>query len=388
MAESPLPPTLPLYRCPECHTPVKANDMACETCGTNLALAAVLAERRTLAHLPHGSPKPAADLPRFGEFLILQGLITPDELRAGLARQREAAALGVSRTIGQTLVRMGCLTPDQLEQASIEQVKQLQRALDESRRQEEERVAERTAALELALRRLAELNELKANFVANISHELRTPLVPIRGYTDLLAGQILGPLTDRQRDAVDAIHRSGLRLEALINDLIQFASGVKGRLLINTTVLAMPDLTARLTEHFERRAAGLGLRLSVSVPDDLPLVQADAEKVHWAIYQLLDNAVKFTPAGGQVSLTVQAAPDRETVRVSVSDTGVGIPPERLEAAFQPFEQILTGKPVDGTGLGLALVKRIVEAHGSRVEVDSQPNAGSTFSFRLNAAPRP
>ena len=228
-----LPDTAPIFSCPQCHTPVRAGDTVCRSCGINLALAAVLAEGHTRASLPRtqaSNSRPTAELPRFGEFLVGQGYINPMQLRAGLARQRESAALGVHKAIGHTLVAMAAITGEQLEQASIQQVRQLQSALEENNRQLEQRVAERTEALEAAVHQLTELNELKANFIANISHELRTPLVPIKGFSDLLLNSSLGTLTDGQYEAVETINRSAQRLETLINQLIQFASSVKGKL--------------------------------------------------------------------------------------------------------------------------------------------------------------
>ena len=118
------------------------------------------------------------------------------------------------------------------------------------------------------------------------------------------------------------------------------------------------------------------------VPARLPLVRADAEKIYWVLYQLIDNGIKSTPAGGQVSF--EAAAGKNSMRLSVRDTGIGVSPDQLRLIFEPFSQAsdAPGQLVDGTGLGLALVKRIVEAHSARVEIESQPGHGSTFSFEL------
>jgi protein-histidine pros-kinase len=278
------------------------------------------------------------------------------------------------------------VTREQLEVAGIQQVKQLQTALEENNRQLEARVAERTQALQVMLHKFAELEEVKANFVANISHELRTPLVPIRGYSDLLLSRTLGPLTTPQHEAMEAISRSAKRLEELINELIQFASSVKGRMVINPTVIVMGDLTEPLWEYFGPRAEAAGISLRQDLPADLPMIRADAEKIYWVLFQLMDNAVKFTPEGGWVFLRAEARPPM--VRISVSDTGVGIKPEQVGHIFQAFHQAPpaeAGQVVDGTGLGLALVKRIVEAHDSKVEVTSRPKQGSTFTFELPIA---
>jgi signal transduction histidine kinase len=380
-----LPDTTPIFSCPQCHTPVRAGDTTCRSCGISLALAAVLAERYTRASLPGaepGSSQPTAALPRFGEFLVGQGYITAAQLQAGLARQRESAALGEHQTIGHVLVAIGAISRDQLDQAGIEQVRQLQAALEENNRQLERRVAEHTQALRAAVDQLTELNELKANFIANISHELRTPLVPIKGFSALLLNSSLGALSEGQLEAVQAINRSAERLETLITQLIQFASSVKGKMVIRPSILHLPDMLDPLWDYFLPRAQAAGVTLECDVPASLPLARADPEKIYWVLYQLLDNAIKFTPAGGQVVLSAAARADR--LRLSVRDTGVGISADHLPLIFEPFSQAVdgAGQLVDGTGLGLALAKRIVEAHDSRVEVESQAGQGSRFSFEL------
>ena len=379
--------TTPIFSCPQCQTPVRAGDTVCRSSGINLALGAVLAEGYTRATLRVPRPEPSgargtSELPRFGEFLVGQGYITAAELRAGLDRQREAAALGVRQAIGHTLVAMGVISRERLDEAGIQQVRQLQSALEENNRRLELRVAERTQALQAAVQQITELNEMKANFIANISHELRTPLVPIKGYSDLLLNGSLGGLSDTQLEAVQTISRSGLRLDTLINQLIQFASSVKGKLVVNPTIVHVPDLLEPLWDYFQPKADAAGVTLVRDVPDGLPLALADAEKMYWVLYQLLDNAIKFTQRGGQVSVSATAGP--ASLRLSVRDTGIGISPENLARIFEPFAQSsgTPGQLVDGTGLGLALVKRIVEAHNSRVEVDSQLGRGSTFAFEL------
>ena len=378
-----LPTTAPIFSCPQCHTPVRAGDTVCHSCGINLALGAALAEGYTSATRRMArSEARGAELPRFGEFLVSQGFITTAELRAGLDRQRESAAVGARQPIGHTLVAMGFISRERLDEAGIQQVRQLQLALEENNRRLERRVVERTQALQAAVQQITELNEMKANFIANISHELRTPLVPIRGFSDLLLNGSMGGLSETQREAIETISRSTVRLNTLINQLIQFASSVKGRLVVNPTIVHVPDLAEPLWDYFQPKADAAGVSLVRDVPDSLPLVLADAEKMYWVFYQLVDNAIKFTGRGGQVVVSAVAGP--ASMRLSVRDTGSGISPENLPLIFEPFAQAAStpGQLVDGTGLGLALVKRIVEAHNSRVEVESQLGQGSTFAFDL------
>jgi signal transduction histidine kinase len=390
MADQSAEPSL-TFACPQCRAPVRAGDILCPNCGVSLALAAVLAERQVISAMPAEAARPYETdviLPRFGEYLVTNGDIAEAQLQAALARQRESAAQGAHKTIGQILLEMGLVTREQLDRASLRQVQQLQAAYHNIIRQLEEHAARRTQELEQALGQLTELNALKANFVASISHELRTPFVPIKGYTDLLAAGSLGPLSPQQAEALEVVRRSVARLETLIQQLIQFASSVKGRMVINPTFFALADLLRRIEDYFAPRAAEKGIRLAVDCPPALPLAQADAEKIYWVLFQLLDNALKFTPEGGEVGLRAQARPAR--LRLSVRDTGPGIPPERLNAIFGAFRQLETapGQLTDGTGLGLALVRRIVEAHDSKIEVESEPGQGSLFAFELPIASQP
>jgi signal transduction histidine kinase len=206
--------------------------------------------------------------------------------------------------------------------------------------------------------------------------------MPIKGYTDLLLNGSLGMLTDGQYEGVEIINRSAQRLEALINQLIQFASSVKGKRMANPTILHVPDLVEPVWDYFQPKADAAGVRRVREVPASLPLARADAEKIYWVLYPLLDNAIKFTPAGRRAILAAQVGTD--LMRLSVRDTGIGIRPEKLGLIFEPFSQAAdgSGQWVDGSGRGLALVKRIVEAHDARVQVESRLGQGSLFAFEL------
>src|SRR5574337_717421 len=212
--ESRLSEVLTTLVCPQCGAPVTADDSQCPRCSVDLALAAALAERQVLASL---SPTPArpfvADviLPRFGEFLLNQHYITEDQLHAALTRQRESAAAGRKPTIGQVLLEMGVVTREQLDWASIQQVRQLQTTLQENNRQLEQAVNQNVQELRRALQKLNELNQLKANFVSTVTHELRTPLSHIQGYRDLLANGFLGPINTEQHEALEVIARATTR---------------------------------------------------------------------------------------------------------------------------------------------------------------------------------
>jgi len=373
--------------CPRCSATVGAGMPTCPACGIDVALAAVLLERQALSVIPAEPGTPFVGdvmLSRFGEFLMKRGYVTAGQLESALARQQEMAGAGVKETLGQVLLELRVMTREQLELASVEQVQELQNALRTANARLEQRVAERTRELEQAYRKLTELDQLKGNFIANVSHELRTPLTKIKGFNALLAAGDLGPLTGDQRQAVEVMGRGVTELERLVGDLIQFATGARGEMVLRPAAVPVADTLERAVEGCRDRAEARGLRLVCRPPAPGVRVRADEEKVRWALDQLLDNAIKFTPPGGTVEAGAERAGDR--VRLWVADTGPGISDARLPELFEPFHQLdgSSTRRQGGTGLGLALVKMIVTAHGSAVAVDSQPGRGSRFSFDLPA----
>ncbi len=378
---------VPVHNCPRCRAVVGPRDSTCPQCGVDLALAAVLMERLAISQMPTEPGTPyLADvlLPRFGEFLVKGGYLTEAQVEVALARQRELAGAGTRRTLGQVLLELGFVTRRELDLASVEQVQELQNALRQMNAQLEQRVAERTRELQHAYRKLADLDRLKGNFIANISHELRTPLTKIKGFTALLATEDLGPLTPDQDQALEVMGRGVEELEQLIVDLIQFASGARGEMLLRPTAFALGDLVEWIVANLSIRASKRGVTLEIDAPPDLPQVVGDAEKLRWVLNQLLDNALKFTEAGGRVRVVL--SPDGFVVRVSVEDTGTGIGPAHMSELFEPFHQLdgSTTRRQGGAGLGLALVKLIMEAHDTTIQVSSQPGVGTRFWFELPA----
>jgi len=266
----------------------------------------------------------------------------------------------------------------------VQQIQELQTALLDSNRELERRVAERTAELRRALERMTELNQLKANIVSNVSHELRTPLAQIKGYASLLADYSLGEVNGEQANALAVVLKASDRLQQLVDDLIQYAASARGEMVLNVGEVFLQRTVNEALSASAAKAAKGQVVVHGQVPGSLPPVQADEEKIRWVIFQLLDNAIKFTPTGGQV--TVSAHGDGPRVQVAVSDTGIGIPAERLPELFEPFHQLdgSSTRRYGGTGLGLALVQRIIEAHQGAVTVNSTLGQGSTFAFDLPA----
>ena len=326
-------------------------------------------------------------VPRIGDYLVSKGYISELDLQKALSYQQEMIAQGRTYLLGQAITDLKLLEREKLDQAVTEQIIQLRNALQAANRSLEERVQQRTAELQEALARLSELNQLKANFISNISHELRTPLTHVKGYVELLASESLGPLAEEQKHALKVSQQSTARLESLIDDLIMFSLASRGELSLKLESVDIGRLANMNVRAVEQKGKDRGVSVHAVLDKNLPLVQADSQKISWALGQLLDNAIKFTSSGGRVVLGVQ----RETanlVIVSVADTGIGIPPHRIEEIFEPFHQLdgSSTRKYGGTGIGLSLVRQIVEAHGSMLEVQSVDGKGSTFKFPLLTIP--
>ncbi|HAL16258.1 MAG TPA: hypothetical protein DCP32_05760 [Anaerolineaceae bacterium] len=326
---------------------------------------------------------PEVLVPRLGDYLIERQLITPKQLAYAL--QQQVAIRNNQQTvplIGELLVELGILKRSALDQAITEQVLQLRYALKENNRQLERRVQERTVELERALVRLSELNQLKSNFLANISHELRTPLTHLQGYIELIQTGDLGPLTHGQVNALDTIQRSTDRLSRLIEDLILFATSEKTEIPVLQDPTDLNILCTDVINQMQPKARDQKLQLILKICADGAMAYADREKIGWVVHQFLDNAVKFTPPGGVV--TLELIPDELHFTVKVSDSGIGIQPTRLGEIFEPFHQLdgSSTRRYGGTGLGLALAQKIVEAHDSTIQVISELSKGSQFSFEL------
>lgn len=336
---------------------------------------------------PRPALTPEVLVPRLGDYLVEKGLITDADLQQALEYQT-AHREGGPALLGQVLIDLGLITRAALDQAVTEQILQLRSALQNANRQLERRVQERTAELELALQKLESVNQLKTNIVANISHELRTPLTHIEGYLDLLINGDLGPLNEEQQHTIRVLIRSSERLERLIEDLILFSVTERGDVGLRLQPGRLQDIFISLVERIHQIATERKVNFEYICPPGIPIVELDVEKISWTVYQLLDNAVKFTPAGGRVLLQVEYI--EPFVQISVQDSGIGISTNNLDDIFEPFFQLdgSSTRKYGGTGLGLALVKKIIEAHGSTIEVVSAPGQGSLFRFRLKATPRP
>jgi PAS domain S-box-containing protein len=225
-------------------------------------------------------------------------------------------------------------------------------------------------------------NQAKSAFLANMSHELRTPLNAVIGFSELLEQQIFGALNDKQTAYVGNVLVSGRHLLQLVNDILDISKVEAGRMDLAYELLPIGSVVDVVRGVIQGLAAKKGINFEVSVPDELPEVQIDPGRIKQVLYNLISNAIKFTPRGGCVRLSAHA--DGEHLVVKVADTGVGIAHEDLGRLFREFEQLPQpgGVRPEGTGLGLALTKRLVELHGGKVEVESELGRGSTFSVHL------
>ncbi|HZZ87266.1 MAG TPA: ATP-binding protein [Caulobacteraceae bacterium] len=262
---------------------------------------------------------------------------------------------------------------------------QLQRAVVglERSREEAAELAQKYAAEKV---RAEAANQAKSEFLANMSHELRTPLNAINGFSEMMLGEMFGPLGDaRYKDYIQDILNSGQHLLALINDVLDMSKIEAGKMNLRFEPVRLDELAEDAMRLIKNRAETAGLRVAIDVPA-LPEVDGDYRALKQVLLNLLSNAVKFTPRGGVITLMAEGRRDAmgDRVKISVRDTGIGIAPHDLARLARPFEQIESqqSKTQQGTGLGLALSKSLIEMHGGMLEIESQPGAGTTVSFLL------
>ncbi len=371
--------------CPNCGQPVSQDVIECPHCGVNLALAAVIGEQEVISRISNNPAIPITPeilVPRVGELLIDRGVLTQEGLQQALKYSKEPGPDGHQRLVGQALLELKLIDRETLDQVITEQILQLQSALQQANLQLEKRVSERTQELQSALNKLAELNQLKSNFISNVSHELRTPLTHIRGYLDLLHVGCLGQLSDEQSTALDVMLRSDARLEELIEKMIQFSLEATGQFTLQMRPANFCEVIELALKQAKVKAANRPVVLKVDLHTDPCMVRIDHEKIQWVVMELVDNAIKFTPPGGCVTVELEQVDSQASFLVA--DTGIGISAERLSEIFEPYHQLdgSSTRKYAGIGLGLALVKKIVEAHGTDVEVTSDPGKGTRINFQL------
>ena len=244
-----------------------------------------------------------------------------------------------------------------------------------------------------------ELERLRAHFISMITHELRSPINTINGYLDLALEGMAGELNQQQREFVQRARAGSEHLYALIEDLLLISRADAGQLRLNRDVIRLPEIIDHAIEELELLAMDNEISVRVEIASDFPQIYADAIRMQHVIRNLINNALRFTPPGGNIAIsahvnntpietanTVSATlkRDKKQVEVHIRDTGYGIAPEYQERIFERFYQIPVAhsERVGGQGLGLTVVKTIIELHGGRISVESMPGTGSTFTFTL------
>ena len=242
------------------------------------------------------------------------------------------------------------------------------------------RIREREAAREQAVA----ANQAGASFLANISHQLHTPLKAIIRFSEMMLSEVLGPLpNEKYRACVADIHRNGAHLLGVINDILDLSQAGAGKLELDENLFDPRDMLRAVARGMSGRLEAAGVTLNMELPSELPALRADQAKTRRVLSHLVIKAIKFTPSGGAVELICRA--DRESgLAVTVADSGVGMSPERMSRVLEALEQVRAPKPgsQQGSGLGLPLVKAIMELHGGTLRLESAPNAGTraTITF--------
>lgn len=279
-----------------------------------------------------------------------------------------------------------------IQQASL--FEQLQAELTE-RQQTEIKLTQSNEQLAISNQELARATRLKDEFLANMSHELRTPLNAILGMTEGLHEGVFGSVNEAQIKALQTVEKSGSHLLSLINDILDVAKIESGQIELECTSVSINYLCQSSMAFIKQQALQKRIQLDIKLQLNLPNLLVDERRIRQVLINLLNNAMKFTSEGGRITLEVTKiqsnltdSPQQNLIRIAVIDTGIGISSENINKLFKPFIQIdsALNRQYTGTGLGLALVKRIVELHGGRVDLTSEVGVGSCFTIELPCMP--
>ena len=327
-----------------------------------------------------------ASLLRTSGFLLVglgMALVASLLVARRVVRPLETLRSGVERIgSGDMNARLDLKTGDEIE-VLAEEFNKMTENLHEAYSGLEKKVEERTHELGLANERLKELDRMKSDFVSHVSHELRTPLTAIKGAVDLILREVAGPLTEKQVHYLTRVRSNTQHLAGLINDLLDLAKIESGKIEFKSSRVSLSGLVHEVAEALRPVAAEKVIALETTMREPSILVWADRDKINQVLTNLIGNAIKFTPVQGRI--TVSASRNGgESVQVSVSDTGPGVPLDDREKIFAKFYRVaeVNGADSKGTGLGLAIAKALVELHGGKIWVESEPGRGSTFSFTL------
>jgi signal transduction histidine kinase len=258
-------------------------------------------------------------------------------------------------------------------------------ALHASAQRQLQEIALQKHELEVANAQIRENSRLKSEFLANMSHELRTPLNSILGFSEILKDNLAGKMTaQQQQDSLENIHSSGRHLLNLVNDVLDLSKIEAGRLELQYEEFQLGQCISEVLTVVRPLAERAGVTVQVEVDNETALLRADKSKFKQILYNLLSNAIKFTPDGGHALVKTRTKPRAGQVVIQVKDSGIGIDSEHHDQIFSEFFQVQgsADRRFEGTGLGLALVKRLVGLHGGTIKVDSQLGRGASFTVTL------
>jgi signal transduction histidine kinase len=315
--------------------------------------------------------------------------LIPDPLVAApksLVMPPQWLAFAVAAVMGMIVVLglVAAVIDHHLARRAISETERLRRhvvELEETKRELQVTADNLTRALDAA----AAASQAKSQFLATMSHELRTPLNAIIGFSELLRGELFGPLGDaRYKGYINDVHRSGKHLLALVNDVLDFSKIDAGHLTLQEDQIDIRDTLSTSLRMIEGQASNAGVRIEQEIAHDLPILRADERRVRQILLNLLSNAVKFTQRGGYVRL-IAFTDDKEFV-IQVADTGIGMAKEDIPRAMERFGQLDgdLNRKYEGTGLGLPLTKKLAELHGGRLEIESELCVGTKVTVAFPA----
>jgi len=288
--------------------------------------------------------------------------------------------------LNTTLVRTAANKPLYIQSVArdITKRRQIEEALRAERIQLAQRVAERTQELSAVNAKLLRSARMKDEFLATVSHELRTPLSVILTITEAMEDQVYGELGAAQAKALQRMRKSGRHLLALINDILDVSKIESGKLDLEIGPLSLQTICEDSLQMVQEAATAKQLKLTATIDPTISLFYADGRRLMQMLVNLLNNAIKFTPHGGRIGLTVHGERNHDVLYFTVWDTGIGIAEHDMPRLFQPFVQLDSrlAREYQGAGLGLALVYRLAELHGGSVAVTSEVNQGSRFTISL------
>jgi two-component system cell cycle sensor histidine kinase PleC len=285
---------------------------------------------------------------------------------------------------GGSVVTAADITAIKLQEAERQRAADSLRAMVDQLEASQEKLSLLARKYEIAMTRAEAANQAKSEFLANMSHELRTPLNAINGFSEIMSAEMFGPLGDaRYKGYAADILQSGQHLLSLINDILDMAKIEAGKLSLHYETVSLQEICEDAIRLMRGKVEDSRLTLTLEAAADLPDLEADQRGCKQVMLNLISNAVKFTPEGGAITVALsRSAPGR--LRVTVADTGIGIAAEDLERLARPFEQVegQHSKTTQGTGLGLALTKALIELHGGTLAIESEPGRGTTVAVDL------